>query len=161
MPSSTSPNCIGMTPNVIFVCCALYFMSQIYSMESPIGTVLSTNSMGLAHTRPIDTCTYCGQQTSCVASLSSEHTLWDQQTSIGSTICILHNDDMTMTLYSKCMLVQLTQIHHCLRLICMLLGANCTSEFFLWVVRWTSHSNAVSFNMVEQGTIDIRSTPWY
>ena len=76
---SISPNCIGMTSSLIFVCCMLYFMSQIYSMESPINTILSTNSMGLAHARPIDTCTYCGQQTSCVASLSSEHTLWDNK----------------------------------------------------------------------------------
>jgi len=30
-----------------------------------------------------------------------------------------------------------------------LFGTNCTGEFFLWVVRWTSHSIAVSFNMVE------------
>ena len=42
-----------------------------------------------------------------------------------------------------------------------LLGTNCTDEFFLWVVRWTSHSIAVSFNMVEQGTIGTGSTPWY
>ena len=43
----------------------------------------------------------------------------------------------------------------------LLFGTNCTGEFFLWVIRWTSHSIAVSFNMVEQGTIGTGSTPWY
>ena len=29
----------------------------------------------------------------------------------------------------------------------LLFGANCTGEFFLWIIRWAQHSTAVGFNM--------------
>ena len=47
--------------------------------------------------------------------------------------------------------------------VCMalLLGTNCTGELFLGIVRWTRHSPAFCFYMVEQGTVNMGSTPWY
>ena len=67
-----------------------------------------------------------------------------------------------MTLYSKGVSrVALVNRNYTRVLSQTLFGTNCTGEFFLWVVRWTSHSIAVSFNTVEQGTIGSGSTAWY
>ena len=45
-------------------------------------------------------------------------------------------------------------------LLLLLLSANCTCQFFLGIIRWTRHSFAMGFNMVEQCTINAWSTSW-
>ena len=44
--------------------------------------------------------------------------------------------------------------------IILLLGTNCTCQFFLGVIRWTRHSCASGFSVVEKCTINIWGTPW-
>ena len=42
----------------------------------------------------------------------------------------------------------------------LLLGADYTIKFFLWIIRWTWKAIASSFNMMKQNTISIRSVPY-
>ena len=50
-------------------------------------------------------------------------------------------------------------VHNAAKCSC-LLGANCTRKFLLRIIRWTRHSIAAGFCMVEYCTIHTCSTPW-
>ena len=82
--------------------------------------------------------------------------------SIAWQLLVQNNSDIIMALYSKWgSTVALINRNYTRVVVSNVFGTNCTGELFLWVVRWTSHSIAVSFNMEYRGRIGTRSSSWY